>query len=188
MAAYFFFFHFSELFCQKLYLYHEHLAKKKMSRIFKGKFQEFEEILCLFLLKKVISTIIFATFLCVVTQEKFLTCSFFLLIINKGSLWRKVLRGVSLSCIVSPRWHFPEKWPLHFFPLFRPFLSLFDVYKAFNPSKDLLWLGLRWFAGLKCFSNGSWKKKKKKTFITQLTSSRPPIRVYRKLSNSKRWE
>ena len=119
----------------------------------KGKFHEFEEIPCSFRLKKVIQTMTIATFLCVLTQKFFLTYIFFSLFINYGSFGRKVKGELSVFFSFATRAFFREMVNSLFllFPDF--YVSFGRFWSSFNPSNNLLWLDLRWFAGLKWISN-----------------------------------
>ena len=71
---------------------------------------------------------------------------FFSLFNSKGSFWRKVSKGNSLSCLVLLHERFSETWQIHFLHVFVTFFVSF--WSSFNLSKNLLWLDLRWFAGL----------------------------------------
>ena len=79
---------------------------------------------------------------------------FFSLFINNGSFGRNVSKGNPLSCLVLLQEHFSKKWQIHFLHIFLTFFVSFGhFWSSFSLSKNLLWLDLRWFAGLKCISN-----------------------------------
>ena len=127
----------------------------------KGKFHEFEEnpILVFIPTQKVIQTMTIATFLCVRTQKIFLTYIFFLTFHQLWVIWEKSVKGeLSVLFSFATRAFFREMVNYSLFPLFPDFFCQFFFFfffflSSFNPSKNLLWLDLRWFAGLKWISN-----------------------------------
>ena len=140
-----------------------------------------------------------ATFLCVRTDKKFSDIYFFLTFHQLWVIWEKSVKGeLSVLFSFATRAFFREMVN-SLFPLFPDFFVSFGrFWSSFNPSKNLLWLDLRWFAGLKWISNERiYQYHEHLAIITTFAPFIPPpidfgnqsgiglICVYRKLSNSK---
>ena len=68
-------------------------------------------------------------------------------------IWEKSVKG-ELSVLFSFATEaFFREMVNSLFALFPVTFCQFLAWNSFNPSKNLLWLDLRWFAGLKCISN-----------------------------------
>ena len=138
--------------------------------------------------------------------KKFSDIYFFLTFHQLWVIWEKSVKGeLSVLFSFATRAFFREMVN-SLFPLFPDFFCqfffffFFFFWSSFNPSKNLLWLDLRWFAGLKWISNERiYQYHERLAIITTFAPfipTPPPldfgsqsgiglICVYRKLSNSK---
>ena len=131
-------------------------------------------------------------------QKDFLKYIFFHFSSTMGHFGEKSQRGTLCLVWFCYKNIFPRNGKFTFCTFSWPFCQFLTFWSRFNPSKNLLWLDLRWFAGLKCISNERiYQYHEHFAKITTFAPFIPPpidfgsqsgiglICVCRKLSNSK---